>query len=116
MDRSNVPSRASILRELYSPLDAWQATVMTQIILKDLTPLLYPPPSPSPSVCLRLYNANAYKTLELRDAMRIWHWALPAVFRCRNQLDEALRIVQHIPRPLLPIYISFSRMSTWTRS
>lgn len=69
---------------------------MTQIILKDLTPLLYPPPSSSPSVCLRLYNANAYKTLELRDAMRLWHWSLPTIYRYRNDIDEAVRLTAGI--------------------
>lgn len=71
---------------------------MTQIILKDLSPLLYPPPSTSTSVALRQYNANAYRRLDLYDALRGWHWALPQIFRFKNDLDQALRLSEGVDR------------------
>lgn len=78
---------------------------MVQIILRDLTPLLYPPPSPSADVALQSYCLTAYGYVTLADAMQVWHEGTPRLYRTVADLDwvtwtaeEALRVSIQLPR------------------
>jgi DNA ligase 4 len=64
--------RATILRALYSASSAFECACITQIILKDLRPLLYPTSESHYSTALTLYNSVAVATLTCEDAMRVW--------------------------------------------
>ena len=93
-------SRRAILFDLFSPLSATEACYLVQIILRDLSPLLYPIPSTSADVALTRWNANAYQPLDLVDALREWHWILPSVYRYRMDLDVAFTLLkQHNIKP-----------------
>lgn len=86
-------SRSSILADLFGPLSAREAAWLAQIILRDLTPLLYPLPTSSTDTALTDYNSKAYQTLELSDALASWHPFLPAVYRYRATLDAAFEVL-----------------------
>ncbi|KAF8325927.1 hypothetical protein F5887DRAFT_1065164 [Amanita rubescens] len=73
--RSNNPTPRTpqtILRQLYRSLSPSDASFVTQIILKDLRPLLYPLPSDHYTSALTSYNSNSVQPLSVEDAMRIW--------------------------------------------
>lgn len=73
--RSNNPTPRTprtILRQLYRSLSPSDASFVTQIILKDLRPLLYPLPSDHYTSALTSYNSNSAQPLSVEDAMRIW--------------------------------------------
>jgi DNA ligase-4 len=62
----------TILRQLYRLLSPSDAAFVTQIILKDLRPLLYPLPSQHYTSALTSYNSNSIQPLSIQDAMRVW--------------------------------------------
>jgi DNA ligase 4 len=61
-----------ILARLYRDMPAFEAGVITQIILKDLRPILYPLATTNVSSALLNYNTKAVKMLSLHDAMCNW--------------------------------------------
>ncbi|KZT70831.1 hypothetical protein DAEQUDRAFT_688765 [Daedalea quercina L-15889] len=85
--------RAEIVRSLYTRLSAAEACVITQIILKDLRPLLYPLPENEThyTALLTQYKSNALEQLSKFDAMRIWDPSgrMLVAYRVRACLDEA---------------------------
>lgn len=87
-------AQSDILHDLFEPLSAIEAGYLSQIILRDLSPLLYPLPSASVESALHRYNANAYQTFELVEALREWNWILPVVYRYRADLDRAFLLLQ----------------------
>jgi DNA ligase-4 len=96
-----IPSTRSardILRALYADVAPFEAAVLTQIILKDLHPMLYPLPALSTSTALLQYDSASLEELDLRTAMRIWHWAMLPVYNVRADLDRAATIVEAIPK------------------
>lgn len=70
-----------------------EAAVVTQIILKDLRPLLYPLPADSGhyTTALLRYKSNAVTMLTKGTAMRVWDSSgrMAAAFRQRANLEEA---------------------------
>ena len=62
----------TILRQLYRLLSPSDAAFVTQIILKDLRPLLHPLPSQHYTSALTSYNSNSIQPLSIQDAMRVW--------------------------------------------
>ncbi|KAG7443683.1 uncharacterized protein BT62DRAFT_325260 [Guyanagaster necrorhizus] len=75
--RSKYPSairrkRNHIIREIYSTLSAVDASFLTQIILKDLRPLLYSSNSRHYADALKNYNSTSIRALTKEDAMKIW--------------------------------------------
>ncbi|BGP24561.1 hypothetical protein JCM10295v2_003479 [Rhodotorula toruloides] len=60
---------------------------MVQIILRDLAPLLYPPPSSSADIALSSYCLTSYGFVGLADAMQVWHEGLPRLYRTVADLD-----------------------------
>ncbi len=72
--RSKYPRRRrnNIIREAYSMLSAVDASFFTQIILKDLRPLLYSSNSRHYTDALKNYNSTSIHALTKEDAMKIW--------------------------------------------
>jgi DNA ligase-4 len=84
-------SVASLLKELLDPLSAPRIALVIQIILRDLSPLLYAHPSSTGSASLLRYNTNAYNRIELWQAMRAWHDQMPRLYRVTADLDVVAR-------------------------
>lgn len=62
---------------------------MTQIILKDLRPLLYPLPISRTTSSLLHYNANAFHELTIHEVMQIWDPRMLKIYRMRATVDAA---------------------------
>ncbi|GEM07306.1 ATP dependent DNA ligase [Rhodotorula toruloides] len=77
----------AILSDLLLSLSPSDAAVMVQIILRDLAPLLYPPPSSSADIALSSYCLTSYGFVGLADAMQVWHEGLPRLYRTVADLD-----------------------------
>ncbi|BGP31986.1 hypothetical protein JCM10296v2_003765 [Rhodotorula toruloides] len=94
------------LATLSSASAADDAAVMVQVILRDLTPLLYPPPSSSADIALSSYCLTSYGFIGLAEAMQVWHEGLPRLYRTVADLDwvtwtaeQAIRRGVSLPRP-----------------
>lgn len=85
--------RRAILHDLFSSISSTEAAYLCQIILRDLSPLLYPVPSSSSERSLLLFNASSWKTLDLVPALELWHWALPTIFKYKADLDAAFEVL-----------------------
>ncbi|KAK0488845.1 hypothetical protein IW261DRAFT_376205 [Armillaria novae-zelandiae] len=72
--RSKYPrrTRSHIIREVYSTLSAVDASFFTQIILKDLRPLLYSSHSRHYTDALKNHNSTSIHVLTKEDAMKVW--------------------------------------------
>lgn len=90
--------RQTICRRLYKGLPPRQAGILTQIILKDLRPILYPMPAMTTTSALLKYNSNAFHELQLWEAIKRWHWAMELVYNVRADLDRACEAVCLLPR------------------
>ncbi|KZT07561.1 uncharacterized protein LAESUDRAFT_115651 [Laetiporus sulphureus 93-53] len=98
-DSSALPRpKSNVLRALYTALSPVEAGVVTQIILKDLRPMLYPiPPDQTHyTASLLSYNSNALTQLTKFDAMREWDLSkrMLATYRVRAYLDEAAQLYE----------------------
>ncbi|KAI8985616.1 hypothetical protein BD414DRAFT_60158 [Trametes punicea] len=86
-------SREAILTELYTSLSPSECSVATQIILKDLRPLLYPIPQDASHYTSALlgYKSNAIAMLTKEAAMHAWDPSgrLSLIFKTRANLAEA---------------------------
>ncbi|KAF8449063.1 DNA ligase/mRNA capping enzyme [Boletus edulis BED1] len=84
-------SKSAILRSLYDSLPATDAAYLTQIILKDLRPLLYPPPSAMTSHVLLAYNTRSKQVLTREQFMKAWDpsGSMIKMYKVRAKLDEA---------------------------
>ncbi|KIM61319.1 hypothetical protein SCLCIDRAFT_16155 [Scleroderma citrinum Foug A] len=84
-------SKALILRSLYASIPATDAAYLTQIILKDLRPLLYAPPATSTSHVLLDYNTTSKQVLSIEEFMVLWDPGrmLLRMYNARARLDEA---------------------------
>ncbi|KAH9818899.1 ATP dependent DNA ligase domain-containing protein [Melampsora americana] len=89
-----------ILHDLFDTLSPRQAAYMTQIILKDLRPLLYPLPGLSTNQSLIDFNSRAYDELNQWSMMKAWHWAMPRIYSVKADFDRAADLVEQIPRDL----------------
>ncbi|CDO68359.1 hypothetical protein BN946_scf184815.g6 [Trametes cinnabarina] len=90
--RSRRP-REAILTEIYTSLTPTESAIVTQIILKDLRPLLYPIPQSAShytSALLR-YKSNAVTTLTKEAAMHAWDPSgrFSVIFKARANLADA---------------------------
>ncbi|KAG9312953.1 DNA ligase/mRNA capping enzyme [Chiua virens] len=88
---NNRRSKPSILRSLYDSLPATDAAFLTQIILKDLRPLLYAPPSAATSHALLDYNTRSKQVLTREQFMKEWDpsGSMIKMYKVRANLDEA---------------------------
>ncbi|KAG8220912.1 DNA ligase/mRNA capping enzyme [Butyriboletus roseoflavus] len=84
-------SKSSILRSLYDSLPATDAAYLTQIILKDLRPLLYAPPSAITNQALLTYNTRSKQILTREQFMKEWDpsGSMVKMYKIRAKLDEA---------------------------
>ncbi|KAK7435986.1 hypothetical protein VKT23_019394 [Stygiomarasmius scandens] len=85
-------SRKEILKSLFRPLSPLDASVMTQIILRDLHCLLYPVPSDqSTTEALNSFNSSSFKKLTIEDAIRVWDPKniMFKAYKGSSSLDEA---------------------------
>ena len=91
------PQRA-ILREMYTQVTPHEAAFLTQIILQDLRPVLYPLPIVNTTWNL-LYPGPKDKRCELGlyHTMRSWHVEMPRVYRLCASLDQAARAIESGP-------------------
>lgn len=87
-------ARSPILSALFESLSAREAAYMTQIILRDLSPIIYPVSSSSTDVSLVSYNSSSLQVLELQSALKEWSWVLPAIYRVRADLDSAFNALK----------------------
>ena len=84
-------SKTQILRCLYDSLPATDAAYLTQIILKDLRPLLYAPPAATTSHVLLAYNTRSKHVLTREQFMLEWDpsGSMLKMYKVRAKLDEA---------------------------
>jgi DNA ligase-4 len=85
--------REIILNDLFRSLNAKEAAYLAQIILRDLSPLLYPVPSFISENALVKYNSSSYQPLELLPALSAWNWALPTIYKYRSDLDACFAAI-----------------------
>ena len=76
-------SRIEILKILYSPLSPAEASFLTQIILKDLRPVLYPSKETHYTAALKHQKSNSVAYLNGVDALKVWDPTLNALSRWR---------------------------------
>lgn len=88
-------SKLAILSELLNPLSPHEIAVMVQILLRDLSPIMYPPPSLSADVALLEHNSAMYHTITVHEAMKAWHPGMPAQYRAVADLDFVSGVVEH---------------------
>ncbi|KAK7031333.1 DNA ligase [Favolaschia claudopus] len=88
---TNRRSRSIVIRELYRSMSPLDASFLTQIILKDLRPLLYPVPDPHYTVTLKSFNSRSVTQLSKEDAMHAWDATgqMLKIYRVRSGLDDA---------------------------
>jgi len=80
----NLPSsKVEILRILYSSLSPTEASFLTQIILKDLRPVLYPSKETHYTAALKHQKSNSVAYLDVVDALRVWDPTLNVLSRWR---------------------------------
>jgi DNA ligase 4 len=82
--------KLAIFRELYRSLSPIEASFLTQIILKDLRPLLYPLPQTHFTTALLRFNSASIEMLTKEHAMLTWdpsRWMLK-MYRVRSNLDD----------------------------
>ncbi|GAA6048228.1 hypothetical protein JCM3770_006492 [Rhodotorula araucariae] len=114
--RRKARSVNAVLADLLLPLSPSETAVMVQLILRDLSPLLYPPPSASGDVALTCFNSLAYNEIGMYDAMRAWHEGMPRLYQAVADLDwvawqaeQAIRqgrpLPHAMPRIGLPIKV-----------
>lgn len=86
-------SREAILTDLYTALTPVECAVVTQIILKDLRPLLYPIPKSASHYASALlqYKSNAVEMLTKAAAMYAWDPSgrMAVIFRARANVEDA---------------------------
>ena len=96
--RTKPRAQLAILRELYKGLAPHEAAFLTQVILQDLRPVLYPLPIVNTTLNL-LYAGSKHKKCELGlyQTMKSWHMEMPRVYRLCANLDEAARAIERGP-------------------
>ncbi|GAA5943753.1 uncharacterized protein JCM15063_005826 [Sporobolomyces koalae] len=91
-----------ILFDLLHPLDASQTALMIQLILRDLSPILYPAPSESVSVSLNQYTSTCYDRIDLVRVMHAWDPRMARIHRTVADLDWVAATVEDWIRKSLP--------------
>lgn len=95
-DSSKHRTRNDILRTLYSDLPASDASYLTQIILKDLRPVLYPAPGRTTAESLLGFKSDSVMMLSKEDAMRLWDETgmMRRAFDARGTFEEAALVFE----------------------
>lgn len=100
-------SRQAILRQLFCPLPPFDASCLTQIILKDLRPIMYPLSETHYAASLRDFNSAAVKMLTKEHAMNVWDPSglMRKSFQVRSSIDIAAgnhELPHHLKRKFEP--------------
>ncbi|PIL24908.1 hypothetical protein GSI_12795 [Ganoderma sinense ZZ0214-1] len=100
-------TREMILTTLFASLTPAEGAVLTQIILKDLRPLLYPIPRSAThyTAALLQYKSNAVTMLTKEAAMHAWDPSgrMSQIFKSRATLEETTRTFESLqPGDTLP--------------
>ncbi|KAM5530825.1 hypothetical protein V8D89_015515 [Ganoderma adspersum] len=100
-------TREAILAALFASLTPAEGAVLTQIILKDLRPLLYPIPRSAThyTAALLRYKSNAVTMLTKEAAMHAWDptGRMSQIFKSRANLEETTRTYESLqPGDALP--------------
>lgn len=92
------------MQRMYQSLDAEAAGFLTQIILKDLRPILYPLRATHYTTSLLKFNTKAITMLTKEDAMKIWDPTLKMyrAYRVRATLESAADIYEDPNATLAP--------------
>jgi len=100
--KNRTGTRTTILRTLFRPLCPHDASVLTQIILKDLRPLLYPLTEFHYTAALTHYNTASVRMLTLQHAMTAWDPSgyFLKFYRMRPCVDEAAAFADQ-PSPII---------------
>ncbi|TIC42210.1 DNA ligase/mRNA capping enzyme [Wallemia mellicola] len=91
-------TKDDILRDLFSGLTPESVAFTVQVILKDITPLLFPSPAKSLMDC----NSNSYIKLTLHDTMAAWHWYMPKIYSKMADLDLSADAIDELPLDATP--------------
>ena len=92
-----------ILADLLRPLSPPQVALIIQLILRDISPILYRPPSNSVSVSLTQYNQSCYDRIDLMRVLQVWDPRLPTIYRSVADLDYvATRVEEWLRKFALP--------------
>ncbi|GAA5862001.1 hypothetical protein JCM1840_006904 [Sporobolomyces johnsonii] len=94
---------SSILYDLLSPLNSAETALVIQLILRDLSPLLYPPPSASGDIALGRYCTTAYDRIEPHMAMREWNKGMPSLYKSVADLDYVAQVTEAAMRNGTPL-------------
>lgn len=89
-------NKHSIIEELFESLSPWESACLSQIILRDLRPLLYPLPSENFTSALLSFNSRAYCRLTLQAAMQEWHPLMPAIYGRTSSIELAAMLVEDL--------------------
>lgn len=100
--RTKPRAQLAILREMYDGVTPQEAGFLTQIILQDLRPVLYPLPIVNTTVNLTVNlprSVPKYKRCELGlyQTIKSWHAEMARVYRLCANLDEAARAIERGP-------------------
>ncbi|KAJ3500871.1 hypothetical protein NLJ89_g9598 [Agrocybe chaxingu] len=92
-------SRAEIIRSLFRGLSPEDASVLTQIVLKDLRPLMYPLTEFHYGTALTKFNVAAVKMIIKEHAMDIWDpsGVFLRFYRVHASLDEVTAFMDKPP-------------------
>ncbi|TKA51706.1 hypothetical protein B0A53_05411 [Rhodotorula sp. CCFEE 5036] len=94
----------AILSDLLRGLAPSEVSVIVQIIIRDLSPLLYPPPTPNATASLVNYNSAAYTIVTVEDALRYWAPDARSLYCAVADLDRVAWLVDvHLPALLRAI-------------
>ena len=88
-----------MIKILYSSLSPTEASFLTQIILKDLRPVLYPSEETHYTAALKHQKSNSVVSLNMADALSVWDPTLNALSRWRvvSSFEVALSNSDHGP-------------------
>lgn len=93
--RDKSRTRMSILKDIYLTMSPSEAKFMTQIILKDLRPVLYPIEETNTTRALLHHKSNETHYLTKWEVMHAWHPSMPTIYRLRATLDAASRAFEN---------------------
>lgn len=86
-DISSSRSVDAILKDLLDPLEASEIAFMIQIILRDLAPLLYSPPTTCTKSLLD-FTSTSYRAIEVDQALKLWHEEGSSMYCITHDLDH----------------------------
>lgn len=87
-------SKHDVICNAYSLMCPYDAGIFTQLILKDMRPILYPIRAKGTFAALRNSNSKAVHMLTIAEAMRVWT-STNTLYRCyvlRSTIEDACEL------------------------